>query len=100
MSFRLKCPKCKESFEVEDELWRHLALDHLNLSEKPKGEYSALMHIVVKADTPEEAQKILEYILSNVSLPKIFRERIMRWTYRDEAGQPMIDDVIDIDWTH
>ena len=95
----IKCPYCSEEFELKSEFQRHLAEDHFKLSPNPKKKYYAETWFIIKADTPEEVERILDFIV-NIELPKFIEERIVRWSYADETMQPLIEDVTDVDWTH
>jgi hypothetical protein len=99
MNVFLKCPYCEEHFELEEELESHIAEDHFKLSPNPKKEYYAETWLIIKANNPEEVERILDYIV-NIKLPKFIDQRILRWSYADETRQPIIEDQTDVDWTH
>jgi hypothetical protein len=99
MEFWKKCPKCGEMFETDEELEQHIVEDDLEISGKPDKVYMVTMDLFVCANNLEEAEKIADFIV-NIDLPEPIARRIARWTYADETGQAMIEDVSDIDWRH
>jgi hypothetical protein len=99
MVFWTKCPKCEELFESQEEMEKHIVEDHLELSQKSDKVYMITMDLFVVVGNTDEAEKIADFIV-NIDLPKVIAERIKRWTYADETGLAMIEEVSDVDWRH